>query len=314
MSGYPRPELLATVEWLAENLGRPELRVLDVRSRPDGTGRAAHAAGHIPGAGYLDWSVDLVARDEESPLMLLAGPDQVAAALGRLGVGGGTTVVLYDDTASLYAARAWWSLRVYGLESARILDGGMAAWTTAGHELSKASLPATPATFIPRAVARMRLSTTDVRSLLGSPDVTLLDARAPAEYRGFEGNTRRLGHIPGAVNVPVSTTTRTRHRQVPAGRRVARPPAQGERHPRSADRLLRRVGGRVGRSSPSCSGCSATTTWPSTTAAGRSGATDSTCRSIADPATSRRRRARTSGGRPTDRRRGAARRSGSGCG
>lgn len=207
MSGYPRPELLATVEWLAENLGRPELRVLDVRSRPDGTGLAAHAAGHIPGAGYLDWSVDLVARDEESPLMLLAGPDQVAAALGRLGIGGGTTVVLYDDTASLYAARAWWSLRVYGLESARILDGGMAAWTAAGHELSKASLPATPATFIPRAVARMRLSTTDVRSLLGSPDVTLLDARAPAEYRGFEGNTRRLGHIPGALNVPVSTTT-----------------------------------------------------------------------------------------------------------
>ncbi len=207
MSGYPRPELLATVEWLAENLGRPELRVLDVRSRPDGTGRLVHGAGHIPGAGYLDWSADLVARDDDQPLMLLAGPDQVAAALGRLGVGGGTTVVLYDDTASLYAARAWWSLRVYGLESARILDGGLGAWTEAGHEVSKATLPAAPATFIPRAVPRMRLTTTDIRSLLGSPDVTLLDARAPAEYRGFEGNTRRLGHIPGAVNVPVSTTT-----------------------------------------------------------------------------------------------------------
>ena len=49
----------------------------------------------------------------------------------------------------------------------------------------------------------MRLTTADVRGLLGSPDVTLLDARAPAEYRGFEGNTRRLGHIPGAINVPV---------------------------------------------------------------------------------------------------------------
>ena len=144
VSGYPRPELLATVDWLAENLGRPEVRVLDVRSRPDGTGRAAHAAGHIPGAGYLDWTTDLVDPDEENPLFLLAGPDQVAAALGRLGVGGGTTVVLYDDTASLYAARAWWSLRVYGLESCRILNGGLAAWTAAGHELSRASLPPAP--------------------------------------------------------------------------------------------------------------------------------------------------------------------------
>ena len=207
MSGYPRPELLATVDWLAENLGRPEVRVLDIRSRPDGTGRAAHAAGHIPGAGYLDWTTDLVDPDEENPLFLLAGPDQIAAALGRLGVGGGTTVVLYDDTASLYAARAWWSLRVYGLESSRILNGGLAAWTAAGHELSRASLPPSPATFIPRAVPRMRLTTSDVRGLLGSHDALLIDARAPAEYRGFEGNTRRLGHIPGAVNVPVSLTT-----------------------------------------------------------------------------------------------------------
>ena len=39
-------------------------------------------------------------------------------------------------------------------------------------------------------------------ALLSSPDVTLLDARAPAEYRGHEGTTKRLGHIPGAVNVP----------------------------------------------------------------------------------------------------------------
>jgi thiosulfate/3-mercaptopyruvate sulfurtransferase len=207
VSGYPRPELLATVDWLAENLGRPEVRVLDVRSRPDGTGRAAHAAGHIPGAGYLDWTTDLVDPDEENPLFLLAGPDQVAAALGRLGVGGGTTVVLYDDTAGLYAARAWWSLRVYGLESCRILNGGLGAWTAAGHELSRGSLPPSPATFIPRAVPRMRLTTSDVRGLLGSSDTLLIDARAPAEYRGFEGNTRRLGHIPGAVNVPVSLTT-----------------------------------------------------------------------------------------------------------
>jgi thiosulfate/3-mercaptopyruvate sulfurtransferase len=54
----------------------------------------------------------------------------------------------------------------------------------------------------------MRLTTPDMRSLLGSPDVSLLDARAPAEYRGLEGNTKRLGHIPGAANVPVGIMTR----------------------------------------------------------------------------------------------------------
>jgi thiosulfate/3-mercaptopyruvate sulfurtransferase len=54
----------------------------------------------------------------------------------------------------------------------------------------------------------MRLTTDDVRGILGAPDVLLLDARAPAEFKGYEGNARRLGHIPGAINVPVAAMHR----------------------------------------------------------------------------------------------------------
>ena len=208
MKAYPRPELVATTEWLAENLGRAELRVVDVRWRPDGTGRQAYAAGHIPGATYIDWAVDLVAEEDQGTLFLLAPPDQVGAALARAGVGDGNTVVLYDDALSLYAARTWWSLRVYGFEAIRILDGGLPAWQDEGRTLSSATALPPAGSFRPRGQLRMRLTTSDVRALLSSPDVTLLDARAPAEYRGHEGNTKRLGHIPGAVNVPVGAMTR----------------------------------------------------------------------------------------------------------
>jgi thiosulfate/3-mercaptopyruvate sulfurtransferase len=131
----------------------------------------------------------------------------VARTLAAAGVGDGATVVVYDDTVSLFAARSWWSLRVYGLESVRILDGGYPAWSEEGRPTSNAVAPPPPAHFTPRAQSRMRLTTSDVRALLSSPDVTLLDARAPAEYRGYEGNTKRLGHIPGAVNVPVGAMT-----------------------------------------------------------------------------------------------------------
>ena len=82
MSGYARPELLASTDWLADNLNRPEVRVVDVRWRPDGTGRTAHATGHVPGAVYLDWATELVDTDDESGLFLLAPPDKLAAALG----------------------------------------------------------------------------------------------------------------------------------------------------------------------------------------------------------------------------------------
>src|SRR5512136_2281328 len=123
MSGaHARPELLATPDWLAENLGRAELRVLDVRWRPDGAGRAVFAGGHVPGATHLDWREALTDHEAPDGVLVLAPPDRVAAALAAAGIGNGTTVVLYDDTASLFAARTWWSLRACGLDSVRILD------------------------------------------------------------------------------------------------------------------------------------------------------------------------------------------------
>jgi thiosulfate/3-mercaptopyruvate sulfurtransferase len=204
MKAYARPELLASTDWLAENLGRSELRVVDVRWRPDGNGRQAYAAGHIPGATYLDWARDLVSEEDQGTLFLLAPPDQVADAMARAGVGDGHTVVLYDDSVSAFAARVWWSLRAYGFEAVRILDGGLPAWADERRDLSSATAPPPPASFRPRGQLRMRLTTADVRGLLGAPDVQLLDARSPSEYAGLEGNARLLGHIPGAINVPVA--------------------------------------------------------------------------------------------------------------
>jgi thiosulfate/3-mercaptopyruvate sulfurtransferase len=188
-AGFPRPELIASTDWLADQLGRPDVRILDVRWRPDGSGRATWAAGHLPGAVHVDWRADLTDQTETGDVLLLAGPEQVARTLALAGVGDGATVVVYDDTVGLFAARTWWSLRVYGLESVRLLDGGYPAWADEGRPTSSAVAPPPPAHFTPRAQSRMRLTTPDVRALLSSPDVMLLDARAPAEYRGHEGNT-----------------------------------------------------------------------------------------------------------------------------
>jgi thiosulfate/3-mercaptopyruvate sulfurtransferase len=207
--GYRRPELLATPEWLAENIARPGFQVLDVRWRPDGSGRRLYAAGHIPGATYLDWRADLVEPDE-SDVPLLAGPMQVTAALGRAGLGNGMVAVLYDDADLSYAARAWWTLRVYGLDSARILMGGLAAWRALAQPISVALEMRPPAIFTPRMESRLRLSAAEIRELLGSDQVQILDARAPSEYAGHAGSMRRLGHIPGALSVPAAATTEPR--------------------------------------------------------------------------------------------------------
>jgi thiosulfate/3-mercaptopyruvate sulfurtransferase len=208
--GFRRPELLATPEWLAENIGRPGIQVLDVRWRPDGSGRRVYAAGHIPGATYLDWLADLSEADDESDVPLLAGPQHVTAALGRVGLGNGMIAVLYDDAGGAYGSRVWWSLRVYGFDSARLLTGGIEAWRALGQPVSATLELRPPTTFTPRMESRLRLTAAEVRDLLGATDVVVLDARAPSEFAGHAGTTRRLGHIPGAVNVPAAATTEPR--------------------------------------------------------------------------------------------------------
>jgi thiosulfate/3-mercaptopyruvate sulfurtransferase len=205
LTGFARPELLASADWLADELGRPDVRIIDCRWRPDGTGHVVFGSGHIPGATHVDWRVELNAppSDETGDALRLASPQSVLAFMARAGIGAASSVVLYDDTNSLYAARAWWSLRVYGFDSARILDGGFPAWTVDQRLLSTGLLPQPETPFTPRLNPRLRLTTSDVRSLLGSPDAQIIDGRAVPEFKGHEGNARRLGHIPGAVNVPV---------------------------------------------------------------------------------------------------------------
>jgi thiosulfate/3-mercaptopyruvate sulfurtransferase len=134
----------------------------------------------------------------------------MTATMSRLGLGNGMIGVLYDDTGNSYAARAWWSMRVYGFDSARILVGGLEAWRALAQPVSGALELRPPTTFTPRLESRLRLTAAEVRELLGSDQVQILDARAPAEYAGHSGTTRRLGHIPGAMNVPAATTTEPR--------------------------------------------------------------------------------------------------------
>jgi thiosulfate/3-mercaptopyruvate sulfurtransferase len=209
MTGLARPEHLATTSWLAERLGQPGIAVVDARWRPDGSAEDVHAAAHIAGAVQLDWRTELIAADGDGEVLLLADAERVGIAAARIGAVPGATVIIYDDSQSLFAARVWWSLRAYGIDDVRVLDGGYPAWVAEGRPVSSAAIPGggSTAAVALSAVGRLRVTTADVRGWLGSSEVVLLDARAAAEYKGFEGNTKRLGHIPGAINVPVGATS-----------------------------------------------------------------------------------------------------------
>jgi thiosulfate/3-mercaptopyruvate sulfurtransferase len=143
-------ETLVSTNWLARHLGDPDLVVLDcsvhTESGENGvcntSGIAGYLEGHIPTAGFADLTGDL--SDPSSPIeFALPIPDRFCAAMGKLGVGDATRVVLYDNSYAAWAARVWWMLRWVGFDNAALLDGGLKAWKDNGRPLS-ADTPATP--------------------------------------------------------------------------------------------------------------------------------------------------------------------------
>lgn len=131
---------LVSTSWLAEKIDDPDIRIVDVRwhSRyENGRGisvddREGYLEGHIPGAIFAGMIADL--SDPEHPIPdMLAAPDRFAAAMGRLGVDGGTFVVAYDNMGfPLGSARLWWALNYYGHDKVRVLDGGLRQWVSEG--------------------------------------------------------------------------------------------------------------------------------------------------------------------------------------
>ncbi|MEZ0163522.1 sulfurtransferase [Kineococcus sp. LSe6-4] len=179
--------------------------LLDVRwalGGPDGA--AEYAAGHLPGAVYVDLDTQLSRprRDGEGRHPL-PDPAALREVLRDAGVRSGSRVVLYDAATSTSAARGWWVLRWAGLADVRVLDGGLAAWTAAGFELSTDVPLPDPGDVEVTPGALPVLDAAQVADLARTG--TVLDVRAPERYRGdVEPVDPVAGHVPGAVNHPTT--------------------------------------------------------------------------------------------------------------
>lgn len=198
---------LLSTEWLAAHLADPGLRIVDVRWSldPARRGRDAHAAGHVPGAVYLDMDADLAApgggRGRPSGRHPWPSAAQAAEVMGRAGIGPETLVVAYDDQAGAHAARLWYLLRALGHDAVSVLDGGIVKWAAEGRPLETAAVQPPTALFVPRPREGWVLGKPEM--IDRSPDALVLDARAPERYRGdVEPLDLRAGHIPGARSAP----------------------------------------------------------------------------------------------------------------
>ncbi|MEV5003100.1 sulfurtransferase [Nocardioides sp. LML1-1-1.1] len=192
--------LIAVAE-LAQRLA--DVTVLDVRYRMGGPGGLEEfAAGHVPGASYVDLGTALAAAPGPRGRHPLPEVGDFVAAMRAAGVSDARPVVVYDDWSGHAAARCWWLLRHHGHRDVRVLDGAWPAWRTAGLPVEEgAGTRPDPGDFT--ATAEPATPVVGVDAVSGVE--VLVDARAAERYRGeVEPIDPVAGHVPGARNVPTS--------------------------------------------------------------------------------------------------------------
>ncbi|AUB78162.1 thiosulfate sulfurtransferase [Spiribacter roseus] len=198
----PNTDALVTTDWLADNLDRDDLTVIEVSVNPGKFER-----GHIPGAVNFRWHTDLVDTVRRD----IVDRASFQTLLRDAGVSGDDEIVLYGDTNNWFAAWGAWIFDIYGVDSVRLLDGGRDKWEAEGRPLSLR-----PASH-PQGDIEVSEADESIRAFL--PEVVevasneaantqLVDIRSAAEYEGriiapdgVDELSVRAGHIPGAVNV-----------------------------------------------------------------------------------------------------------------
>jgi thiosulfate/3-mercaptopyruvate sulfurtransferase len=176
--------------------------VIDVRWRLGGPpGIESYRDGHVPGAGYVDLDGQLAGPPGDGGRHPLPETADFEAAMRAAGVRSDRDVVVCDEADSTTAARAWWMLRYYGHNRVQVLDGGFRAWEAAGLPVSTDGAAPAPGDFTARPGRLPVLDAAGAGALARAG--ILLDARAPARYRGqTEPVDRVAGHIPGAISAP----------------------------------------------------------------------------------------------------------------
>lgn len=201
---------LVETDWLEKHLGAPGLVVMDATWTMPGEpklGYDHYREAHIPGSIFFDIE-DL--SDTSSPYPhMLPPPEKFASRMNKMGVGDGMKVIVYDNKGIFSSPRAWWMFRVMGHEDVAVLNGGLKKWVAEGRAVE--SGPAglrSDRHFTARKNSEFVRDISDMIRAVQEGRLQIVDARSKPRFEGHEVEIRpvpRLGHMPGARNVPYGT-------------------------------------------------------------------------------------------------------------
>jgi thiosulfate/3-mercaptopyruvate sulfurtransferase len=205
---------LVSENWLHKHQNDPDLVILDCTNFADFNAKAGQyktvsgyenwAKDHIAGSGFADFTTGLSRKP--SPFRnALPTPEVFATAMGILGVGNATRVILYDTGSSMWAARVWWMLRWIGFDNAAVLDGGLSHWKAVGGETTTKIDPPKQSKLVPHIRPDLFVTKETIQKALKNNSTLIVDALSKAQFEGSGSDLGICGHIPGAINIPATS-------------------------------------------------------------------------------------------------------------
>src|SRR6056297_4074386 len=159
--------VVVSADWLADRLD--EVAVVDVRDAWEYDG-----IGHVPGAVNVPFDRF---RSEEGDEGMLPGAEAWADLLGEAGVTADDTVVAYDDTHGVFAARFLVTAEAYGHRDLHLLDGDYSSWMRE-HETSSDAPDVEPTSYEVRESEDSPLVGREaVETAIDDPDAVVVDTR-----------------------------------------------------------------------------------------------------------------------------------------
>ncbi|MBL0939592.1 MAG: sulfurtransferase [Gemmatimonadaceae bacterium] len=196
--------MVVTTAWLADHLRDPDLVVLHVGSK------VAYDSGHVEGARHVTLDEIALPQGPGTLTLQMAGEAQLDAWAERNGISDRSRIVVVPHDAALQSAtRVVITLAYLGaFERTSLLDGSFQAWKREGRAVSAvAPSPATGVSFTPKLKPEIIATIAQVEAATKDRSRFIVDARLPRFYNGDGGGYPRPGHIPTAVNVPLSSVS-----------------------------------------------------------------------------------------------------------
>ena len=199
-----RNDVLVSADWAEQNLNTEGIVFVEVDEDT-----SAYDGGHIPGAVKLDWRQDL----QDSPRRDFLNAEQFGKLLSERGLATDDTAALYGGNNNWFAAYASWYFKIYGHQNVKLIDGGRKKWELDGRPLSADTVTRPATTYVAKpADTSIRAFRDEVIAAIGIKN--LVDVRSPDEFSGKisapahlpQEQAQQRGHVPGAINIPWSTT------------------------------------------------------------------------------------------------------------